>query len=412
MVSLCSYSIQHGQELCVGLQASVVLLFLLLLLGGQSVAVAPGDEDGECPVPQYPVRVKVLMDSWRYHTLIAGVWTATTRDRSRMTPKTVTSKNNGSKVRSYTDTIHPYLQWYSQGTCAGGSASVCAGGYDKRLRTQFINKNLPESHTDPVRIYVNVTYSFTGCLGEQSHCDVELFLANQSNGESSSYGSGGIMPNNLIASSVSSGTKQFFFDSDTSVTGFLLALISVEACVTVSRVLVYRYECPGSDRLPPTSLLRHPATPAPVSGHIRPVKPYCAENAHLRDENSTISCKPNGEWLNSNAQCECNSGYREDEEGTTCEGPQSTLQKISILFPSEVEQLSISPFTTTTSAPSEVLFTPTLARETTESSSVNTNVVLFAGVGGALGATILLLLISIVFMIAIKHKHKNKRWVI
>ena len=303
---------------CVGLQASVVLLFLLLL--GQSVAVAPGDEDGECPVPQYPVSVKVLMDSWRYHTLLPGVWNATTSDRRRMT--TVTSKNNGSKVRSYTDTIHPYLQWSSQGNCSGGSASVCAGGgREKRLRTQFINKSLPESHTDPVRIYVNVTYSFTGCHGMQKHCDVELFLANQSNGESSSYSRGGIMPDNLIASGVYNGTKQFFFDSDTSVTGFLLALTSREACVTVSRVLVYRYECPGSDRLPPASLLRRPTTPAPVRGQLRHVTPYCADNAHLKDENPTISCRSDGEWLNS-AQCECDSGYREDEEGTTCEGRQ------------------------------------------------------------------------------------------
>ena len=92
VVNLCSYSIQHGQELCVGLQASVVLLFLLLL-GGQSVAVAPGDEDGECPVPQYPVHVKVLMDSWRYHTLIAGdrrVWNATEEGHRT----TVSSYNN------------------------------------------------------------------------------------------------------------------------------------------------------------------------------------------------------------------------------------------------------------------------------------------------------------------------------
>ena len=65
------------------------LLFLLLLLG-QSVAVAPGDEDERCPVPEYPVSVKILMDSWRYRTLIAEdggnrVWTATTTEGHGMT---------------------------------------------------------------------------------------------------------------------------------------------------------------------------------------------------------------------------------------------------------------------------------------------------------------------------------------
>ena len=272
---------------------------LLLLLLGQSLAVAPGDEDGECPVPQYPVSVKVLMDSWRYHTLIARdrrVWNATTRDRRRMTPETVTSKNNGSKVRSYTDTIHPYLQWSSQGTCGGGSVSVCAGGGGKRLLTQFINKNLSESHTDPVRIYVNVTYSFTDCLEGQQHCDVELLRATNSNG----YGSGGIMPDNLIeyTSSVSSGTKQFFFDSDTSVTGFYLALRSRDACVNVSRVLVYRYECPGSDTLPPTSLLRRPATPAPAEGVVA-VTPRNAGNIYFCTVTipNTLTCTSQGIWI-------------------------------------------------------------------------------------------------------------------
>ena len=65
---------------CVGLQTGVVLLLLLL---GQSVAMAPGDEDERCPVPEYPVNVKVLMDSWRYQTLLLGedgdsVWSANT----------------------------------------------------------------------------------------------------------------------------------------------------------------------------------------------------------------------------------------------------------------------------------------------------------------------------------------------
>ena len=293
---------------------------LLILLLGQSLAVAPGDEDG-CPVPQYPVHVrKVLMDSWRYHTLITGerrVWTATTEEGHRTT---VSSYNNDA----LTLIIHPYLQWSSQGTCSGGSASVCARGRkEKWVVTQFINKSLPESHTDPLRIYVDVTYSFTDCLGGQQHCNVELFLANYSNNHRSGYGSGGIMPDNLIANGISSGTKQFFFDSDTSFTGFFLALTSVEACVTVSRVLVYRYECPGSDRLPPTSLLRRPATPVNVREGLRLVKPYCAENAHLGNETLTIACRSDGIWNDGVvARCECDSGYREDEEGTTCKGRQ------------------------------------------------------------------------------------------
>ena len=76
---MCMYWFELGMgRSCVGLQTGVVLLLLLL---GHSVAVAPGDEDERCPVPEYPsVRVKVLMDSWRYQTLLEedGVWTTNT----------------------------------------------------------------------------------------------------------------------------------------------------------------------------------------------------------------------------------------------------------------------------------------------------------------------------------------------
>ena len=86
------------------------------------------------------------------------------------------------------------------------------------------------------------------------------------------------MPDNSIqqnTSGVSSGTKQFFFDSETSFAGIFLVIQSFEACVTVSRVLVYHYECPGHDRLS-TGLERRPATQAPVNGSVS-VTPYCAE---------------------------------------------------------------------------------------------------------------------------------------
>ena len=56
---------------------SVGLLMLLLL--GQSLAVAPGDEDDVCGILKYPVHFRVLMDSWRYQRLLpqnsAAPWT-------------------------------------------------------------------------------------------------------------------------------------------------------------------------------------------------------------------------------------------------------------------------------------------------------------------------------------------------
>ena len=201
---------------------------------------------------------------------------------------------------------------------------MCSGGWERKwLLTQFINKTLPAPNTYPVRIFVNITYSFMSC--PRRHCDdnFELLLANFSNGTSYQYGEGGIMPDNSIqnTSGISSDTKQLFFDSETSFAGIFLALRSFEACVTVSRVLVYRYECPGQDRLP-TDLLRRSATPAPVGRSLEPITPYCAENSHLNNKTSTILCRSDGVWVNGNARCECDSGYTEDQEGTTCKGIQ------------------------------------------------------------------------------------------
>lgn len=45
-------------------------------------AAAPGDEDGECGVPEYPAGIEVLLDSWRYLSLLDGpspVWETSDR---------------------------------------------------------------------------------------------------------------------------------------------------------------------------------------------------------------------------------------------------------------------------------------------------------------------------------------------
>ena len=64
---------------------------------------------------------------------------------------------------------------------------------------------------------------------------------------------------------------------------------------------------------------------------------------------------------------------------------------------------------TISSTKTSSVVTPTpLIDDTIESSAVNTIVVAFAGVGGALGAVIMALFIIILVVIVVKHKHK--RW--
>ena len=200
---------------------------------------------------------------------------------------------------------------------------MCSGGREgKWLLTQSINKTLPSRNTYPVRIFVNITYTFADCSMPHCYGDFELRLANYSNDRRCPYGEGGIMPDNRIqyTSGVSNGTKQFFIDSNTSFAGIFLALRSFEACVRVSRVLVYRYECPGHDRLS-TGLERRPATQAPVSGSVS-VTPHCAENSHFTDISAPhhLVCTSKGTWQNDLTHCECNTGYSKDEDRLMCAG--------------------------------------------------------------------------------------------
>ena len=163
---------------------------------------------------------------------------------------------------------------------------------------------------------MNITYSFMNCSRPKCDDNIELRLANYSTTRSH-YSKDGLMPDNEIIHNTNADFKQFFFDFNSSFTGHFLALISKETCVTVSRVLVYRYECPGHDRQS-TGLLRRPATQAPVNG-VEIVKPYCPENSHTSN-NTLILCTYEGIWDYGGQQCKCDSGYSENEERATCEG--------------------------------------------------------------------------------------------
>ena len=170
---------------------------------------------------------------------------------------------------------------------------------------------------------MNVTFSGT-CSGPAPGCDtgLELQVAHVISGELEKYTGNGIRPINFIPLNRTnfSGTKQVYFDSQTNSSGFHIRLEADNACVTVSRVLVYRYECPGHDRQP-TGLARRPATQAPDVGSVF-VKPFCAENSHFSDisNHNSLTCLYNGTWLNGQAHCVCDDGYNNERDADVCEG--------------------------------------------------------------------------------------------
>ena len=291
--------------------------------------IAPGDESGECAVPDYPVNIKVLLDSWRYKTLLpqdgatnsAAVWTVYNTFRN----DSAVSHFCMNKVAMFTSTcimyahfnIH-YLQWYSTGMCENSTVAVCTGGRgNKWLQIQHINKSVPAPDNYPVRVFVNITYSFMTCP-EGRDCDHDFELLISRNYEQ--YTGDGIMPDRHIRDTTASGTQHFYFDVGVDEGGFNLALKSRRkgVCVTVSRVLVYRHECLGLKQQT-AGLTRRPATQAPVNDTVS-VIPYCAEHSHHAEFSmpQTLRCTAEGVWENDLTVCECDWGYYRD--GVVCKG--------------------------------------------------------------------------------------------
>ena len=87
------------------ISTAAMLPLLLLLLLRDTLAVAPGDEYDGCEVPDYPVNIKVLMDSWRYQTLLAGNDATTTNTTAVWTTENTDGGDTVSQdCRKYTVT--------------------------------------------------------------------------------------------------------------------------------------------------------------------------------------------------------------------------------------------------------------------------------------------------------------------
>ena len=234
---------------------------LLLLPLGQSVA---GEK---CPTPQYPVNIEVLMDS-------------------NTGASYVSSRANCQNCKN----IYVLISQQSFPRCGGG---LCYG--DPQLETHYINLR---ANMYPVQIFVNITYSFTECQTSNCSGDLELQIL--------AYGMT-IIHNIQNNREVSNGTRAFAFDANTLTAEFYLTLRSIQACVTVSRVLVYRYECPGHDS---TGLGYRPTTPAPASGAVMISTERTYTYVTYTTVQDALICTSQGKWL----ECE----YSENE--VTCKG--------------------------------------------------------------------------------------------
>ena len=206
-------------------------------------------------------------------------------------------------------------QWMENGeTCEDSNVSSCSSA---SLETQEIHKSLPTDDTYPVRIFVNITFS-TNC--STSECATQLSVKDTSSSTS-------IFPDtDLLIEDPGSDHKQFYFDvNQNEFDSFRLTLQSPDSdgCTTVSRVLVYRHECPGPERLD-TGLSVLPSTQAPVNGSV-PATPFCVENASstVSSRLDTLKCNSEGVWINDQTNCQCNAGFF--RVGNACKGQSLSL---------------------------------------------------------------------------------------
>ena len=197
-------------------------------------------------------------------------------------------------------------QWHSTGgACENGAVEVCGNDNETQnsLTTQYINNSLPSHDRYRIRVFLNVSYSFTNC-SEDTDCDSDVELVRNAVGGFVRN----FMPENhiYIHSDIPTATQQFYTGmiTTTSLGDIALVIGPLYGCVSVSRVLVYSYECPDQR----TGLTYRPATLAPDKGTVNTMT-QCAENSHLINETYTYSqCNSGGEWETDDDYCECDMG--------------------------------------------------------------------------------------------------------
>ena len=215
-----------------------------------------------------------------------------------------------------------------------------------------------------------------------------------------------LIPDNHIqgTNETPNGTKKFFFGSSTSSTGFNLKLISHEGCVTVPRVLVYRYECPGHDREPTVDLGRRPATQAPVTGFV-PVTSHCAENSNFTGRYAVrmLMCSSSGLWSGAPLPCQCDVGY--SRNGNICEGKNLTASQFQNRMYIFLAEGQVSSDVTQLSATSSFTVSPS-ALPSPEGSNGGPLIGILVGVVAVI--VVFLFLVIVLVITFVRNKRKSK----
>ena len=329
-------------------------LLLVIVWVARLHAQAPGDEAARCTTqhsspPVYPDNERTLMDSYSYVNLLPGNGTgqppeddAVWNDRSydgndvddTLNPTYVSSDTSFICLISYIVKCYFHLQW-QQG--AGGicryQVRVC--GYRQNgdiviqnnwLFIQHISKDFdPDMYNYPVNIHVRVTYAGQSCR-IRNGCDPRFYLSHYVTNDTqlpSTEGSGYMntdnYPKNVTVTpertSVTYTDTLSFITLEPNETGFYLAVHEYGSCLGISRMLVFRYNCPERQ----TGLVTYPDTPAAINSSTV-VDIQCQPNSRPVPGNDTVICHSNGTWEVESPQCECEDGYELAGDGLSCIG--------------------------------------------------------------------------------------------
>ena len=126
----------------------------------------------------------------------------------------------------------------------------------------------------------------------------------------------GVTPSVDASRMAVNGSIEVIFQSSIA-TGFYLAVVDMNTCIAVTRVLVFYHVCPELSR----DLILYPETIAPSSG-LKTVTSRCVEGAEGElDPNITLNCLPKGIWAEvlSGRGCHCKPGFLQPSGLEECE---------------------------------------------------------------------------------------------
>ena len=187
------------------------------------------------------------------------------------------------------------------------SCGYRTGRQENWLFTQYILKDTPLNTDYNVSICIEIVYRISNCRPRHG-CNPEIEWYNfiTDSEQPREIYTNRDMYNRIYFKRVtqtSPRTEKICFNITVTQTGFYMAVRDPNSCITISKVLVTRFQCPAKQE----DLVLYPETAAPVNNDMT-VLTECVPNASPVTE-LEVTCDSTGYWAGV-PTCECNPGYK------------------------------------------------------------------------------------------------------